>query len=294
MNFNAVSETLLIPLYYRALESMRAERGKRVILHDKYAQDLVARIPYDYAKFDKAKMSKIGCIVRARYFDECVKRFIESHKNAVVINAGCGLDTRYERLREWSESKGIANFESARFFELDLPEVMEKRKELLQECAQDRFLACSLLDSSWVEAMQKELETLTPKQSLKSAPCIIVIEGVLMYFSVQEILGIFTQIAKNTTHAQVWCDFVGSMFVRKKSIHDVLKDMRANIKSGFDSTSEVLNLARQSGAEVELIESSLYFRHFPTRWGLFGMLMSLAPRFIHEKFSFMCGLRLFH
>ena len=63
---DVVQETLLIPLYYRALES---RRGKQAILKDNLAEQLVKRIDYDFSKLNKAKLSKLGCVVRVRYYD---------------------------------------------------------------------------------------------------------------------------------------------------------------------------------------------------------------------------------
>ena len=88
---DVVQETLLIPLYYRALES---RRGEQAILKDNLAEQLVKRIDYDFSKLNKAKLSKLGCVVRGRYYDNITRNFILSHENAVVVNVGCGLDTR--------------------------------------------------------------------------------------------------------------------------------------------------------------------------------------------------------
>lgn len=89
-----VAETLLIPLYYRAKESRR----KNPILNDKVAEGLVDSLEYDYSRFDGAKLSEVGCVVRGWFFDRAVRRFIGKHANAVVVNVGCGLDTRFQRI----------------------------------------------------------------------------------------------------------------------------------------------------------------------------------------------------
>ena len=87
---NVVAETLLIPLYMRAKESRR--KGD-AILKDTMAEQLVDSIEYDYSQFDGAKMSEVGCVVRGKYFDDAIRRFILSHPHPVVVNVGCGLDT---------------------------------------------------------------------------------------------------------------------------------------------------------------------------------------------------------
>lgn len=112
---SVVAETLLIPLYMRAKESRRRD----AVLHDPEAERLVARIAYDYGKFDKAWMSALGCVVRSRYYDQRVESFIRLNARPVVVNVGCGLDTRFQR---------IAERRNAVFYELDLPEVMAIRE----------------------------------------------------------------------------------------------------------------------------------------------------------------------
>ena len=93
---SVVAETLLIPLYMRAKESRRRD----AVLHDPEAERLVARIAYDYGKFDKAWMSALGCVVRSRYYDQRVESFIRLNARPVVVNVGCGLDTRFQRIAE--------------------------------------------------------------------------------------------------------------------------------------------------------------------------------------------------
>ena len=70
-----VAETLLIPLYMRAKESRR----ERPILNDKAAECLADSLEYDYSRFDGAKLSEVGCVVRGWYFDRAVRRFIGTH-----------------------------------------------------------------------------------------------------------------------------------------------------------------------------------------------------------------------
>ena len=65
-----VAETLLIPLYMRAKESRRTVDR---IISDPDAEALVEKIKYDYAKFDGAKMSAVGCAVRCWFLDKVVR-----------------------------------------------------------------------------------------------------------------------------------------------------------------------------------------------------------------------------
>ena len=136
-----IAETLLIPLYMRAKES---RRGKKAIIRDDMAESLVKKFDCDYSQFDKAKLSEVGCVVRGWYFDNAVRQFISTHTDVVVVNIGCGLDTRCQRIGG-----------NTIFYELDLPEVMELRKKLIPETKTDRHITASLLDEEWMDKLKE-------------------------------------------------------------------------------------------------------------------------------------------
>lgn len=152
-----VAETLLIPLYYRAKESRR----KNPILNDKVAEGLVDSLEYDYSRFDGAKLSEVGCVVRGWFFDRAVRRFIGKHADAVVVNVGCGLDTRFQRI---GDGKAV-------FYDMDLPEVIALRRELIPEQPGNPYIAASLLDAGWLDDLRRRHP---------DAHFIFVVEGVLM------------------------------------------------------------------------------------------------------------------
>ena len=129
-----VAETLLIPLYMRAKESRR----KNPILYDPAAEHLAESLNYDYSPFEGAKLSEVGCVVRGWYFDNAVRRFIQNHIHPVVVNVGCGLDTRYQRV---GQGTGIT------FYDLDLPEVIDLRRQLIPESSENPYIAASLLET---------------------------------------------------------------------------------------------------------------------------------------------------
>lgn len=61
--------------------------------------------------------------LRTRKFDQYVQDFIENNDMPVIVNLGCGLDTRFERVdngkTEW--------------FDLDFLEVIDPRKQFFTE-----------------------------------------------------------------------------------------------------------------------------------------------------------------
>ena len=87
-----VPETLLIPLWSRAVETGR----KDALITDRKAVETMSSIEYDFSKFKKSKFSQAGCCIRASLIDNEVKDFLKEHPDAVVVHLGAGLDARYE------------------------------------------------------------------------------------------------------------------------------------------------------------------------------------------------------
>ena len=68
-------------------------------------------------------MSQIGISIRSVIIDSVTKRLIKDNKNLIVINIGCGLDTRFQRF----------NNEKISWIDLDAPESIEIRKTFLKK-----------------------------------------------------------------------------------------------------------------------------------------------------------------
>ena len=66
-----VPETLLIPLWSRAVETGR----KDALITDRKAVETMSSIEYDFSKFKRSKFSQAGCCIRASLIDNEVKDF---------------------------------------------------------------------------------------------------------------------------------------------------------------------------------------------------------------------------
>ena len=127
---------------------MRAEESKRsdALFHDEISCELVNAIDYDFSKFDKDKHSQNGVAIRTDYLDHIVEEYIKKENAPVIILIGCGLDPRVQRIR---------NNHKAIFYELDLPEVIELRKEILPEAKNEKCLSGSAFSTEWIEFLRE-------------------------------------------------------------------------------------------------------------------------------------------
>lgn len=156
-----VSETLLINLYFRSLEN----ELENPILRDRFSGDVVKKIDYDFAKFEKGKLSRVGVVIRAKFFDDEIINFCKEHEEVVVVQVGAGLDTRPLRLQE--------SCPNAVFYDLDLPDVMELRDKLVSKSGRNFSIRSSMLETKWMDNL---------KNRYPNAYFAFVLEGVAMYF----------------------------------------------------------------------------------------------------------------
>ena len=99
-NLSGVAETLLITLYIRATESQRPD----ALIKDERAEALVRQLDQETLRKTLAltdDFSRVAVILKGREFDRFTQDFLSRHPDAVVVHIGCGLDTRFERCRQW-------------------------------------------------------------------------------------------------------------------------------------------------------------------------------------------------
>lgn len=260
-----VAETLLIPLYMRAKESRR----DNPILNDKTAERLADSLEYDYSQFDGAKLSEVGCVVRGWYFDRAARRFIETQPNPVVVNVGCGLDTRFQRI---GDRKAV-------FYDMDLPEVIALRRQLIPEQPGNIYIAASLLETDWMDDLLRKHP---------DSKFIFIIEGVLMYFYEEQVKTFLRNVAHRFGGGELWFDVCGTMMSRHVAKPDALRKHEAQIRSGLNNG----HLVEQWEPVLQLIEQANYMKFFRPRWGfLFGQILG-RMKWLCYKFSSLLGYRI--
>lgn len=245
---NSVSETLLINLYFRSLENKMPEP----ILKDNFSQDIVKNIDYDFSKFDKSKLSRVGCVIRSRFFDDEILKIASENKNVVVVQVGAGLDTRPLRLCE--------KLKGAYFYDIDLSDVINLREKLVKKAENNFYIAASMLDSAWMdELLQKH----------KGVKFIFVLEGISMYFSQDELKGFFINLL-DRFDGVIMLDclnkFTSKMNTKR---HDTMKFMkRVEVKFGIDSEDEILAWDKR----ISFIKKGVMIDMYKNRWGFLGFI----------------------
>ena len=138
-----VQETLVIPLYTRKLCSERYPG----IFRDETAVRLIENIDYDFSVLEKnsgSMMRRFGILETAMRQSDLafeVKDYLKRYPNAAVVNLGCGLD---------NTGRSCDNG-SCKIYNLDFPEVIGVRNELLPAGEREKNIACDLNSFKWFD-----------------------------------------------------------------------------------------------------------------------------------------------
>ena len=163
VNLKGVACTLLVPLACRAIESIRPD----AIIHDPRAVEVYNALGGnpDFLMGMRGHDLFITAM-RARQFDMFACDFLARNPGGLVVDIGCGLDTRFDRL------------DDGKLFWLgiDLPEVIELRRKHLPDSERCKTIPQSMLELSWLDEVAR-----------LNKPVIFLAEGVFPYFSTADV-----------------------------------------------------------------------------------------------------------
>jgi O-methyltransferase involved in polyketide biosynthesis len=128
-----------MPLYGRA----NVSKQHPSFFNDAKAVEVVESLDYDFSILHKSVVDYFWYIYAARavQFDKKVKVFIKEHTYASVINLGAGLDTAFYRVDNGT----------IRWYDIDLPELIEVRRQVIPETERATCIAKSFLDPTWCQ-----------------------------------------------------------------------------------------------------------------------------------------------
>jgi methyltransferase (TIGR00027 family) len=238
---HAVSETALATLKARAVEAGQ----DRPLIRDPVGVELLARIE---ERLDDETRKRIldrryspvltaHLAIRSRQYDRFTERFRREHGDALVVSLGAGFDTRYFRISDdpWP------------YVEVDLPEVIEAKRELLGTRAAYRMIGCSVLEDAWIEEVR----------AMQTTHVLFLAEGLFMYLPRPAVIDIFGRLASTFTRSEIVFETVAERYTRGIWKRMVAAKMRRNMgarssatfESGVRDAREIESYA--AGIEVE-------------------------------------------
>ena len=190
------------PAFGAAQEARRADP----ILRDVKATDIIESLQYDFRVFEQAKIDQVGLCSRAAIIDDLARQHLTEHPRATVVEIGAGLDTRFDRLDNGT----------ARWFELDLPDVIAVRRRFFTETDRRSFLASSVLETTWLTAVPADA----------SASLLLVAEGVFYFIEREQLQSLFSRLADRFPGARLIFDSISPFYRRIANFRHPLSGSR--------------------------------------------------------------------
>ena len=242
---SGVEETLLIPLWARALETRRRDG----ILRDPYAIRILQALAYDFGRFEKGWKSQLGIAVRTCILDREVARYLDQRPNGIVVILGCGLDARSRRL-----DNGLA-----RFVDLDLPDVIRLRSAFFSDDARHQSIASSVLDLAWLDRIPT------------GVPPLFVAEGLFMYLPEAELKRLMSALAERFPGGEILIEALSRRRAELTHRHDVVSKTSAQFVWGIDDGREMEAWDRR----IKFVGEWSYFAFARHRWRWLALVGNL-------------------
>lgn len=242
-NLSNIQETLVLPLWARA----RDYKEEHSILKDKKANDIFNQFNYDYSEIEKGYglMQKIAMSVRSKNLDDVIKHFVEYHPRATVVSIGSGLGTAFYRVDNGQ----------IKWYNLDLPDVIEIRKQLIPEIERVKYIGKSVFDHSWFDEIEHSNDGL-----------IFVANGVLMYFEEKQLRGLFSALAPRFPGSEIVFDAHSKIAITAGNMLNLERfGINARMKWGIRRAKKIT----QWDERIEIVDEYSMYAHTPRKlsWG---------------------------
>jgi O-methyltransferase involved in polyketide biosynthesis len=180
VKFTGVRITALVTLYLRWLDS----REKHPVLADRWVGPTMEGIDFDFDQLHSWAMDagRFNVAVRTRILDEWVAAFLAAHPQAVVLDLGCGLDSRVFRI---DPAAGHA------WFDVDLPDVIAARDQLYPPRAGHTSIGASVDDPTWLADVPSD------------RPVVAVADTLLMWLTGQQVNHLIRNIVEHFPHGEL-------------------------------------------------------------------------------------------
>lgn len=214
---NTVQETLVIPLYGRKMCSELFPQYFR----DDTAARIMERIDYDFSEIAKksgSAMQQFGFLeVAMRQSDLAweVRDYLKTHPKAAVVNLGCGLDNAGRRCDNGS----------CKIYNLDFPDVIAARDQLLPAGEREENIPCDLNDFAWFQKIDA------------SNGAVFFAAGVFYYFLTEQVRALVCAMADQFPGGKLVFDAAGKAAV-KMMLKTWIKDAKIKDVGAYFSVSD--------------------------------------------------------
>jgi O-methyltransferase involved in polyketide biosynthesis len=170
--FTPIQDSLWVTLCGRAL----ARRLPNPILTDTIGDEILRKLDYDCDKLHIDRSTIVTVAHRAKKLDEVAQNYISRHPDAVGLDLGAGLDTRVFRISPPS---------TVDWYDIDFPEVITARQQLLPDRANAHSVGADLTDPNWLERIPAD------------RPAVIVADGLMAFLGPDDLVSLLRRLTSH-------------------------------------------------------------------------------------------------
>ena len=234
-----VEDTLFVPMLGRIYASEYCPQ----ILYDPKALELKKKLPSGLPEQDgQSQYTLLASAARSANMDRFIRAFLERRPDGVIVQLGCGLETAYYRCDNGR----------SRWYAVDLPHVVEYRRELLPEPERETYLAGDAFAEDWIKQIRADVP---------DAPILVTAGGLFHYFEERKVVKLLRML-KEFGNTEIIFDSVsksGMAMMRKK----YMKQMGHADAQMFFYVDSAEELAQKIGAGTRVLMEEPYYRYIP-------------------------------
>ena len=246
-----VEDTLYVPMLGR----IYASENCRDILYDKKALELKDKLPEGLIEKDtQTQYTYLASASRSANMDRYIKDFIRRKPEGIVVQLGCGLETTYYRCDNGH----------TKWYAIDLPHVIEYRRELLSEAEREEYIPGDAFQKDWIEQIRSEHP---------DVPLLVTASGLFYYFGEEKVLSLLRML-QGYGEIEVLFDTVNKsgMTMMKKKHMKTVGHQDAQMYFYVDSAKE---LAAKIGGNVKVLAEEPFYRTVPKKGLNFATKVSM-------------------
>jgi O-methyltransferase involved in polyketide biosynthesis len=275
-----VAETGLLTFYCHAIESQNPEP----ILLDKKAVEVSRRLNPILEKSSSKLLRNLAngkiknelvvhITLRAKRYDEYVQSFLKENPDGILVNIGCGMDSRFHRVDNGRMT----------FIDLDLPEMIEFKKKFYEETDRYHFIAASVFDYGWMDQVTR----------IEKRPVLFMAEGVFMYLDGEKVKDLILKLQSRFPESELVCEVVTEFFTRKPWNRMVVLNMNTQLGVGKGAA---FTFGIKNSRELETWHSGIEYlddwSYFDTRHPRLGWVGPMGRIFFMRNVQYTVHYRL--
>ena len=266
--FTPLEDSLFLTLYARALDNRRPHP----ILGDATADQIVRATDYDYDQLKVDTNLTLSVALRAKKLDQVASEFLARHPDAIGLDLGAGLDTRFERL---------APPATVDWYDVDFPAVAAARKDVVPKHPNVHIIGADVRDPDWLVAVPSD------------RPAIITADGLMGFLTQDELVSLWNRLVSHFPSGEIVLNSYTRLAIwiahhapGTKTVADLVKFPGMDDPRAPESWNPKLELVREIvlSREPEVAEFPPFWRRFNRLTARSNTLSRMSTIVLHYRF----------